>query len=93
MESFVQNLLIKTCVKKTFKGFGALAKGKYIVESFSIKDSTHGMRVRADFDDFWVYLPVRFYESLGNEDTIKKLNEGIEWVMVYDGKDKNCMNR
>lgn len=92
--SGAQKSLNKACIKKPFKPFEKLEKNvQYQVEQFMIKESTHGERIKVDFSDFWVFLPVRFYEALKGKGQIEQLNSGPTMYMTYHGKDYLYHNR
>lgn len=73
------------CVPKYFKSFKDLVPGEYIVNKFSLVDTTHGKRVRIDMDNgsTFMYLPPRFDF---NEATIAEMNSAPK-IMIYGGKD------
>lgn len=83
--------LNSACVKKTYQSFKNLERGEYIVDSFSIVDTTHGKRVRIDMSETYMLLPERFFKQLNNE-TIAALNQSPK-IMVYGGKETNNRDR
>lgn len=71
-----------------YRKFDELEHGEYIVKSFAIKQMVFGMCVCAYFDDFYVVLPDRFMQLIGQRRKIEELNAG-RCKMVYSGKDEN----
>lgn len=79
------------CALKTYKSFKHLEKGEYIVDHFSIVNSTHGDRVRIDMADTYMLLPERFIKLL-NVEKIDALNKSPK-IMVFGGKDSSNRDR
>ena len=79
------------CQPKTFQSFKTLQTGEHIIRRFSIVTTTHGPRIRLDFDETYMYLPERFIQMLSPE-AIEKLNESPK-IMIYSGKDHENRDR
>lgn len=83
--------LREACVKKTFKSFKDAQPGEYIVTQFSKADTGHGERVKIQIENYFMYLPKRFNETL-TQGVMDELNKSPK-IMVYGGKDPNIQNR
>lgn len=79
------------CLKKKFTSFKDIVPGEYIVDKFTIVDTTHGKRIRIDLRDSYMYLPERFASAL-TESALVELNKTPK-VMVYGGKDRDDRDR
>lgn len=79
------------CGKKAYQSFKDLAVGEYIVNHFSICNTTYGDRIQIELDDKYMILPERFAKKL-DQDKIDALNRTPK-IMVYSGKDSNYQNR
>lgn len=79
------------CAKKSYQSFKDIVPGEYIVEKFSIVESSHGKRIRVDIDDKYMFLPERFANMLSVDD-INELNESPK-IMVYGGKESGNRDR
>lgn len=77
-------------MKKAFQSFKDLSHGEYIVDKFTTVQTAHGIRVRIDMGDTYMFLPER-YANLTEED-IKTLNQTPK-IMVYSGKDSSDRDR
>lgn len=82
------------CMSKTFASFRNLEPGDYVVHGFTLVHTTHGQRVRLDFEDTYMYLPERFAQVLTPE-KIESLNSSLtpKLMMIFGGKDYNNRNR
>lgn len=89
-EAIALTALQSACSKKTYQSFKDLEHGDYIVNHFTIIETTHGKRVRIDLDDKYMFLPERFVKSIGPH--IDVLNKSPK-VMVYSGKDSSDRDR
>lgn len=89
-EAIALNALKSACSKKKYQSFKDLEHGEYIVNHFSIIETSHGPRVRIDLDDKYMYLPERFVKTIGSH--IDVLNKSSK-VMVYSGKDSSDRDR
>lgn len=87
----VMNELKNACQKKTYLGFKNLQPGEYIVNLFSIVETTHGKRVRVDSGENYLLLPERFVKIMTPEKIII-LNLSSK-IMVYSGKDSSDRDR
>lgn len=87
----VLNELKNACVSRKYQSFKDLQPGEYIVNSFSIVESSHGPRVRVDMSDTYVLLPERFTKILTAE-KIQLLNF-TQKMMIYSGKDSSNRDR
>lgn len=90
-ESSALNALKLACIKKNFVSFKEINSGEYIVEKFTVVDTSHGKRVRIDLRDSYMYLPERFVGAL-TEPVLAELNKSPK-VMVYGGKDSSNRDR
>lgn len=84
------NALKAACVHKKFASFKDLLPGEYIVNNFSIVDTTFGERVRVELADAYMFLPPCFLRTLKPE-VIEDLNKSPK-IMVYKGKDADNRN-
>lgn len=82
------------CQAKTFQSFRTLEPGDYVVQRFTLVQTTHGQRVRVDFEETYMYLPERFAQIL-TPDKIETLNAALapKLMMIYGGKDRNNRDR
>lgn len=74
------------------KRFDDLQEGTYIIKSFQLKETTFGLRVVVQIDNFYLALPPRFSDKINSEDQILELNSK-KWTMVYGGKDAKEFNK
>lgn len=79
------------CTSTGFKSFKSIQPGEYIVTNFEKCKTDHGNRLRISIDNYYMYLPARFNDSL-TQDDIDDLNKSPK-IMVYGGKDANQQNR
>lgn len=79
------------CEKKSYQSFKDLPIGEYIVNHFSICNTTYGDRVRIELVDTYMILPERFVTKLDQE-KIDVLNRSPK-IMVYGGKDSTSRER
>lgn len=84
------NSLRFNCMKKKIASFNNLPIGQYVVNKFSIVETSHGTRVRIDLDETYMYLPERFTKL--TPDKIEELSKSSK-IMIYDGKDSANKNR
>lgn len=68
-----------------YKNFNDLEKGEYEVKSFSIRQMSFGLCVCAYFEDFYVALPDRFMQQVGQRKKIEELNSE-KYLMIFAGK-------
>lgn len=83
--------LKEACLKKPFKSFSDIIPGEYIVRNIALVTSRYGLRVRIDFDTFYMYLPERFNITL-NATRCEELSKSPK-LMIYSGKDTADKNR
>lgn len=76
--------------KKSFQSFKNLPQIEYIIEKFTTVQTSHGIRVRIEIGDTYMFLPER-YSSL-TEEEIGTLNKSQK-IMVYSGKDSTDHDR
>lgn len=88
--SVALNTLKAACVHKKFASFKDLLPGEYIINKFSIVNTTFGDRIRIDLQDSYMYLPESFLKTLTAE-LLDDLNKSPK-IMVYHGKDSNNHN-
>lgn len=74
------------------KKFDNLKIGEYVVKSFKLKDTTFGLRVFVEIDDFYLSLPPRFSDKINSSEQIVELN-GKKFKMIYGGKDLEEFNK
>lgn len=74
------------------KKFDHLQIGEYIVKSFKLKETTFGLRVFVEIDDFYLCLPPRFSDKINSSEQIDELN-GKKFKMVYGGKNVDEFNK
>lgn len=74
------------------KRFDDLQVGTYIVKSFQLKETTFGLRVVVEIDNFYLTLPPRFSDKMNSEEQILELN-AKKWTMVYGGKNASEFNK
>lgn len=74
------------------KKFDDLAKGVYLVKSFKLKETTFGLRLYVQIDDFYLILPPRYTDKINSADQLKELNGG-KFKMIYGGKNKDEFNK
>lgn len=89
-EAIALSALQSACSKKKYQSFKDLEHGEYIVNHFTIIDTSHGRRVRIDLDDKYMFLPERFVKTI--EPHIDVINKTPK-VMVYSGKDSSDRDR
>lgn len=87
----VMNELKNACVFKKYRSFKDISPGEYIINLFSIVESSHGPRVRVDMNENYMLLPERFTKILTAE-KISILNLSQK-VMIYSGKDSSNRDR
>lgn len=85
-------MLKSACVNKPFKSFKNLKTGSYYVQGFQRAHTSYGDRIRVELFDCFVYLPTRFSKILNNKD-VSELNECIDVVMTYTGRDSDSQDR
>lgn len=79
------------CTKKKFTSFKDFSTGQYVVNKFTIVETTYGKRVQIDLNDSYMYLPERFVHMLTQKD-IDELNKSSK-IMIYKGKDSTDKDR
>lgn len=79
------------CTKKKFVSFKDFSTGQYVVNKFTIVETTYGKRVQIDLNDSYMYLPERFVNMLTQKD-IDELNKSSK-IMIYKGKDTTDKDR
>lgn len=84
------NALKVACSRKNFVSFKDLSPGEYIVNNFSIVDTTYGERLRVEMSNAFMFLPQCVLKQL-NRELIDDLNKSPK-VMVYKGKDVDNHN-
>lgn len=82
------------CQAKNFHSFRNLAPGDYVVHRFTLVQTTHGQRIRVDFEETYMYLPERFAQILTPE-KIETLNSSLtpKLMMIFGGKDRDNRDR
>lgn len=82
------------CQTKTFQSFRTLQPGDYIVQRLTLVLTTHGQRIRIDFEETYMYLPERFAQIMTPE-KIESLNSALapKLMMIFGGKDRNNRDR
>lgn len=79
------------CGSKKYQSFKDIQPGEYIVNQFSIVDTTHGPRIRIELGDSYMLLPERFVKTL-DQSKIDILNKSPK-IMIYSGKDSSNRDR
>lgn len=72
-------------ITKAFKSFMNLNIGSYHVQRFRRVKFSHGVKIRVDFYDFFMYLPQRFSRVLDKK-LIGELNSTKQLTMTYSGE-------
>lgn len=85
--------LLRACEKRSYKSFKDLAIGEYTVKNFSAVDTKFGMRLRVDFEGFYVFLPERLSKpEIIAPTSIEKMNKRQQ-IMIFRGKDAALQGR
>lgn len=87
----VIELLKAACLNKPFKSFKDLQHGDYIIEGFSVVETSHGDRIRIELRDCFMFLPERFMRVLDECALANLKNTTV--MMTYKGKDRDNRNR
>lgn len=87
----VLNLLKTANLGREYKSFKDLPVGSYVIKRFSLFETTYGVRVRIEINDWYMFLPERFTGFIRDEN-IADLNAATV-VMTYSGKDMNNQSR
>lgn len=74
------------------KKFDDLTQGTYLVKSFKLKDTTFGLRLYVQIDDFYLVLPPRYTDKINSDEQLQELNGG-KFKMIYHGKNKDEYNK
>lgn len=91
LETIALNTLKAACVHKKFVSFKDLSPGDYIVNKFSVVNTTYGERIRMDLHDTYMYLPESFLKQVKPE-LLDALTKRTPKMMTYKGKDANNRN-
>lgn len=83
--------LNSACGSKKYRSFKDIQPGEYIVNQFSMVDTTHGKRIRIELGDCYMLLPERFVKQL-DQTKLDVLNKAPK-IMIYTGKDSSQRDR
>lgn len=81
---------LNSCSQK-YTNFDNLKVGEYPVRRFTIVETKQGDRVRADLDEYFVFLPKRYFDKI-SEERCAVLNK-FKYIMVYSGKEYGNKDR
>lgn len=90
MEALEALAALNNCSKK-YTNFTKLPIGEYPVRKFSFVETQQGDRIRADLDEYFVFLPKRYFDNVNQErcDVLNKYN----YIMVFGGKENTKTER
>lgn len=90
MEALEALNVLNSCGKK-YTNFGKLPIGEYPVEKFSFVSTQQGERIRVDLEDYFVFLPQRYFDNVCAE-RCAVLNKH-NYIMVFGGKENTKAER
>lgn len=90
MEALDALNILNSCNQR-YTSFNDLKTGEYAVRKFTIVETKQGDRIRADLDDYYVFLPKRYFDKI-TEEKLAALNR-FNYIMAYDGKEYTNKDR
>lgn len=81
---------LNSCSQR-YSNFSDLKIGDYAVRKFSIEATKQGDRILVDLDEYFVFLPKRYLDKIGEEKCVE-LNK-FNFIMTFGGKEYTNKDR